>query len=148
MCPFFWTKLNPLHPRMFSVKFGSNCLSGSGEEDFKFCECIFNLLFCNYHSLKMGMALHLNKIEKCFVPCLVEIGPVVLEKKIFKFWQCILLFTLLPPFGKGCGPSFEQKWFPFIQGCFVPNLVKIGPVVRETGDQKRSLELSVQVGLK
>ena len=30
--------------------------------------------------------------QGCFVPRLVEIGPVVLEKKIFKFQQCI--FTI------------------------------------------------------
>ena len=38
----------------------------------------------------------------------VEFGPMVLEKKIFKF--CL---------GKGRGPSFEQTWRPFTQGCFV-----------------------------
>ena len=32
--PFFWTKLNPLHPRTIWAKFGWNWLSGSGEEDF------------------------------------------------------------------------------------------------------------------
>ena len=26
------------------------------------------------------------------------------------------------------GSSFEQTWFPFTQGCFVPSLVEIGPV--------------------
>ena len=31
--PFFWTKLNPLHPRMLWTKFGWNWLSSSGEED-------------------------------------------------------------------------------------------------------------------
>ena len=57
------------------------------------------------------------------------------------------------------GLGFEQTWFPFTQGCFVPSLVEIGPVVlekkmkslqtdgqtvgrRTTGDQKSSLELS------
>ena len=30
---------------------------------------------------------------------------------------------------KGRGPSFEQIWIPFTQGCFVPSLVEIGPVV-------------------
>mgnify|MGYP003692482891 CR=1 FL=1 len=32
--PFIWTNLNSLHPRMLCAKFGWNCLSGSGEEDF------------------------------------------------------------------------------------------------------------------
>ena len=29
-----WTKLNPIHPRMFCAKIGWNCPSGYGEEDF------------------------------------------------------------------------------------------------------------------
>ena len=28
-------------------------------------------------------------------------------------------------------PSFEETWIPFTQGCFVPSLVEIGPVVLE-----------------
>ena len=32
---------------------------------------------------------------------------------------------------KKAGPSFEQTWIPFTQGCFVPSLVEIGPVVLE-----------------
>ena len=35
------------------------------------------------------------------VPSLVEIGPVVLEKKIFKFRQCISLFRNYHPLEKG-----------------------------------------------
>ena len=43
---------------------------------------------CYYLPLKKGMALHLNKLEfdsrtqGCFVQSLVEIGTVVLEKKM------------------------------------------------------------------
>ena len=69
--------------------------------------------------------------QGCFVPSLVEIGSVVLEKKIFEFRQCILVIALLSPLGEGWGPSFEQTWIPFNQGYFVPSLVKIGPVVLE-----------------
>ena len=39
-------------------------------------------LFCNNLPLEKGMALHLYKTQECFVPSLVEIGLVVLEKKI------------------------------------------------------------------
>ena len=39
---------------------------------------------------------------------LVEIGPVVLEKKSFQFRQCISAMSLLSPLGNGRGPSFEQ----------------------------------------
>ena len=62
-----------------------------------------------------------------FMPSLVEIGPVVLEKKIFNFHQCIFAISLLSPYGKGQGPWFAQTWIPFTyKGCFVPSLVEIG----------------------
>ena len=61
---------------------------------------------------------------------MAEIGPVVLEKKILKFPQCIFRYLVtISPLGKGRGPLFEQTWAPFTQGCFVPRLVEIGPVV-------------------
>ena len=41
-------------------------------------------LFRNYLFLEKGHTLYLNK--KCFVPSLVESGPVVLEKKM-KMWK-------------------------------------------------------------
>ena len=37
-------------------------------------------------------------------------------------------FEIFPPW-KGRGPSFEQIWIPFTQGCFVPSLVENGPLV-------------------
>ena len=65
-------------------------------------------------------------IQGCIVPSLVEIGPLVLEKKIFKFCQCIFAIALLSPLGKGWGPLFEQTWVLISQECFVPSLVEIG----------------------
>ena len=62
---------------------------------------------------------------------LVEIGPVVLEKKIFEFCQCIFNISLLSSLEKGRGPSFDQIQIPFTHGCFVPSLVEIGQVVME-----------------
>ena len=47
--------------------------------------------FHNYLPLEKGVAFHLNKlpfIQGCFVPSLIEIGPVGLENKIFKFRKC------------------------------------------------------------
>ena len=44
------------------------------EKIFKFRQYIFAIFV-------IGVALHLNNIG-CFVPSLVEIGPVVLEKKM------------------------------------------------------------------
>ena len=51
--------------------------------------------------------------KECFVPSLVDIGPVNLEN---------LCYYLL---GKGCGSSFEQTWIPLTKGCFEPSLVEI-----------------------
>ena len=49
----------------------------------------------------------------------------------FLFRQCIFAILLLSPLWKGRGPSCEQSWIPFTQGCFVPSLVEIGSVVLE-----------------
>ena len=90
----------------------------------------------------------------------VEIGPVVLEKILFR-WG-IIAISLLSPLGKRRDFSFEQTCIPLTQGFSVPSLVEISPVVlekkmkmpkvygqtdgrRTTGDQKNSLELSGQV---
>ena len=54
-----------------------------------------------------------------------------LEKKIFKFCQCIFAISLLSPPWKRTGPSFEQSWIPHTQECFVSSLVGIDPVVLE-----------------
>ena len=73
---------------------------------------IFNiiLLFCFYPLSEKGFALHLNKPESpptkdvlCQVN-LVEIGPVVLEKKLFKNFQYNFTFWQLSPLGEGRGP--------------------------------------------
>ena len=60
------------------------------ENIFKFRQCIFAISYLS--PLGKGVALYLNKIESlftqgCFAPCLVEISPVVLEKKM-KMWKC------------------------------------------------------------
>ena len=70
-------------------------------------------------------------IKGCFVACVVEIGPVVPEKRFFKYFQYYFTISLLSLLGEGRDPSFEQAWFPFIQGCSVLCLVEIGPVVLE-----------------
>ena len=58
-------------------------------------------------------------------------GPVVLEKKIFKWHHPIFAFLWLSPLWRRPGHSFEQTWIPFTQGWFVPSLVEFGPVVLE-----------------
>ena len=62
--------------------------------------------------------------QRYFVPSLVEISPVVLEKKILNF------INVFSPFGKRNGPLFEL-WIPYTQWCFVPSLVEFGSVVLE-----------------
>ena len=42
---------------------------------------------------------------------------------------CIFTISSLSPLEKGQGLLYDQTWIPFSQGCFVPNLVEIGPVV-------------------
>ena len=46
------------------------------------------------------------------------IGPVFLEKKIYKLGLCIFVISSLYPLWKRRGPSFEQPWIPFTQECF------------------------------
>jgi hypothetical protein len=48
-----------------------------------------------------------------FMSSLVKIGPVVLEKKIFKWPHPIFTFLRLSPLRRGPGPLFEQTWIPF-----------------------------------
>ena len=55
---------------------------------------------CYYLSLEKNTAIHLNKYklsspkDALVVPSLIEIGSVVLEKKIFKCCQCIFTISL------------------------------------------------------
>ena len=63
----------------------------------------------------------LNKIfnpltQRYFVPCLVEICPGVLEKKILKFRHSIFSISYLSPLEKRRGPSFEETSILFNQG--------------------------------
>ena len=57
------------------------------------------------------------------MPSLVEIGSVVLKKKIIKFHWSIFCISLLSP--------FEHTWISFTYGCFALSLVEIGTVVSD-----------------
>ena len=46
------------------------------------------------------MVLNLNKLESPSLKGLVEIDPVVLEKKVLKFCLCIFAISKLSPLGK------------------------------------------------
>ena len=59
-------------------------------------------------------------------------------------WRTVKLNTtlqcILSSLGKRWGPSFEQNWIPCIQGCFMPILVEIGPVVLEKKIKRRTTD--------
>ena len=56
---------------------------------------------------------------------LVEISPVVLEKKFLKVRQCIFAISYLSPLGKGWGPLFEQTWISLTQECLCQVWLKL-----------------------
>ena len=56
----------------------------------------------------------------CFVPSLIEIDLIALEKNISKFHKCVFAILLLSSLGK----AFEQTWNPFTSEYFAPGLVK------------------------
>ena len=68
-------------------------------------------------------------VQWCFMPSLVEIRPVVLEKKL-GFEMLSNVFLLFSPIGKGRCHIFEQIWISCIKGCFVLSLVEVGSVVK------------------
>ena len=65
------------------------------------------------------------------MPSLVETGPS--EVIFFKYSPYIFIILLLSPLEEGCGPLFVKIWIPSTQGCFMPNLVEIGPVDLKRG---------------
>ena len=85
-----WTNLSFLCPRMLCAKFGWNWPHGSGVDDFK----IHNpLLLSPLGKRRKPFEQTLNSFtSECLVlPSMAEIGPVVLEKNILKWWQCFFL---------------------------------------------------------
>ena len=98
----------------------------------KFCQCIS--LFRNYLPLEKGGALHLNKLVS---PSPKDASCQVWLKLALWFWwgrffNFVYVFSQFRnylPFGKGRDPSFEKTWIPFTEGCFVPSLVEIDPVL-------------------
>ena len=83
---FIWETWIPNSQKCFVTSW--HWPSWSWEEDFlKFPRCIFGIIFRLKNHQRM--------------PNLVGIGPVVLEKNIFKVHQCIFAILLLPPLWKG-----------------------------------------------
>ena len=65
------------------------------EEIFNFVK-VFSL-FRNYLPLEKGETFHLNKYESSLPKYLVEIGPVVLEKRILKISMYFNYFVIISP---------------------------------------------------
>ena len=69
---------------MLCAKFGWNWPSGSGDEDFKYLEYKITISILSPLGERRGPSFEQTWIpstQGCFVTCLVEIGPVDLEKK-------------------------------------------------------------------
>ena len=69
----FLNKLNPIHPRMFSSKFGPVVI-------FKWLQYILLFQYHGHHPLKKGMALHFYKFESLY--------PIMLCAKFGRNWPC------------------------------------------------------------
>ena len=127
--PLICKNLYPLHPGIPNV--GWNRPSGSGEEDF-FKPVNVILQFHYYLPLEKGVAFHLNKLESPFSKDDLCQDWLKLAQWFGEDFQNLPMYLSLfhnhLPL-KGAGPSFEQTWIPITQGCFMPSLVKIGPVI-------------------
>ena len=63
------------------------------------------------------------------MPNLVEIGPVILEKKKLNFVNAFSLFRNYLPLEKGWLPHLIKLEFPLPKDALLPSLVEIGPMV-------------------
>ena len=77
----------PITKKMICAKFGWNWPSGSGEEDFVNLSMYYRyfVIISPWKRARTFIWTNLHS-QGCFVPSLVEIGPVVLEKKK-KMWN-------------------------------------------------------------
>ena len=132
--PFIWNNLNFLNLKDDCAKFGWKWSTGSREEVcFKIRQCIFSI-FCNYHLLEKGGALHLNNLEfpspkDDICQDWLKLSKWFWKRGFLNFVILFLQFHFYLPIGKRQGFSFEQTWILFTQGCFLPILVETGPVV-------------------
>jgi hypothetical protein len=102
--PFIWTNLNSLHQRIICTKFDWLVLQ---KKIFQIFLCIFILLLLSPLGEELSPSFKdtwILSLQGWFVPSLVKIGPVVLEKKIFK-WPHFYIFVIISP--------LKRTW-PFI----------------------------------
>ena len=79
-------------------------------------QCIFAISYLSPLRKRQSPLFQQNWIpftERQFMPSLVEIGPVVLEKKILKIFQCIFAISWLSPNGKRRALHLNKlvEWF-------------------------------------
>ena len=125
--PFIWTNLNPHHPKRHSAKFGWNCPSGSGEEDFLNFVNVFFPLFYNYLPMKKGGA--------CIYTNLNPVYPRIYCEKFHRNWPSgsrekdfvnfINVFSQFRNYLHLEKSRDLQTWIPCTQGCIVSSLVEI-----------------------
>ena len=94
------------------------------------------LLFLSNLPLERGVALHLYKLESPSPKnalCQVwwKLAQWYCRRRFLKILSMYFCYFLIISPWKRVGPSFEQTWILFTQGCFVPNLVEIGLVALE-----------------
>ena len=92
--------------------------------------------FRNYLLLEKGGVLNLNKLESpspknALCQVWLKLAQWFLRTRFLKFVNVFSLFRYYLPLEKGLGPSFEQTWISFTQGCIVPNLIEINLAVLE-----------------
>ena len=121
---FIWTDFNFHHSRMICAKFRWNKPGCNGEEDK-------NL----YRDRRTATGRVIRKAQLSFQPYKRPTGQIAHPRNISfltinKLSKAIeikesCLKSLLSPTGKGHDHSFKKTSTPIIQGCFVPNLVKL-----------------------
>ena len=120
-------KLESPLPKDVCAKFGWNWPSGSREGDFLkilWIQIYYFAITSTWRRAWPFIWTILNSLyPSIFLPSLFEIGPVVLERKAFKYFEYKFSISLLSHIGEGRGLSYEQTWIPSTQGGFVPSLV-------------------------
>ena len=117
----------------FSRTWGPCATLLTGKTFVESYDCIITLIWRGEsQSIKWSLFVNhwISFTQGFFMPSLVEIGPVVFEKKNFKFRQFISAISLSSPLGKGCAPLFQQTRIPYFSR-ILPSLVEIVLVVLE-----------------
>ena len=125
--PFIWANLNLLHQRILCAKFGWNWHSCFWEEDFLIFVNVFSLFF-NY----LGWAKNIDYAEFMRVWFTRILTGAVWGLEDTEYEIQTQIFTWPRLFWNHRHENhtwFEHTLIPFAQGCFVPSLVEIGPVV-------------------